>query len=66
METNANFSIKNVDNKDKESFDMNYQIKDCGSLETLRAIKKEIDEAVSIKFGALVSAKLENKPEATE
>jgi len=65
METKANFSIKNVDNKDKESYDMNYQIMDCASLENLRAIKSAIDEVVSLKFGALVSKKLENEPEST-
>ena len=63
MEGKANFSLKNVDNQDKETFDMNYQLNDCRSMENLKAMKKKIDEVVSAE-GGIVTVKLENKPEA--
>jgi len=66
MEGKANFSIKNVDNQDKETYDMNYQIQDCGNLETLKEVKKKIDGMLVTEYGAIVATRLENKPEATE
>lgn len=64
MEGTANFSHKNVDDIEKESFDVSYTVKNCGSVEMQQKVKEAFDKAVVILGGqTTLDETIEEKPE---